>query len=143
MVSSLNPGPFFGPQYSTAPVEKGPRQGLHPLTLYLLERRKPSVFSGIRQDSFTESPHEPAPARTALQKAHMRLASTASQKAQSRKGQTYEMPGRFSELSPKILELRVVLRWAVCCAQARAAWVCTRQHTLNPEALSLNPRILI
>ena len=31
------------------------------------------------------------------------------------------------ELNPKMLELRVVLGWAVCYAQVRAAWVCT--HT--------------
>ena len=29
------------------------------------------------------------------------------------------------ELNPKMLELRVVLGWAVCYAQVRAAWVCT------------------
>ena len=31
------------------------------------------------------------------------------------------------ELNPKMLELRVVLGWAVCYAKVRAAWVCT--HT--------------
>ena len=41
-----------------------------------------------RQHSLTESPLLlPAQARTALQKAHMRTVSTASQKAQSREGQ--------------------------------------------------------
>ena len=34
------------------------------------------------------------------------------------------------ELNPKMLELRVVLGWAVCYAQVRAAWVCihTSEH---------------
>ena len=32
------------------------------------------------------------------------------------------------ELNPKMLELRVVLGWAVCHAQVRAAWVCTHQR---------------
>ena len=32
------------------------------------------------------------------------------------------------ELNPEVLELRVVLGWAVCYAQVRAAWVCTHQR---------------
>ena len=40
------------------------------------------------------------------------------------------------ELNPKMLELRVVLGWAVCYAQVRAAWVCTHQRA--PMTLLLN-----
>ena len=42
--SSLNLGPFFGPQYSTAPLQKGPRKGPN-LENYLLGGSRDLVFN--------------------------------------------------------------------------------------------------
>ena len=108
----------------------------------------------LRQHSLTEIRQPPGqPCR----KPTCEPASTASEKAQPRKGQTHRKPTcsavfdsawapfkittivgdakapagmsrRLDKTNPEMPEFRAVLGWAVCWAQVRAAWLCTHQR---------------
>ena len=107
------------------------RKGLHPPSLHDLERDKDGPPG---QPYRKPNPERDRVTKTALQKADMRTASTASAKAQSRKGQSHRKPTciAFCHHNP-LLDSLIESPWLLPAPARTAlqkAHMRTRQHCL-------------